>query len=238
MESKHMGTSLHNIGKTVVILALVVFTGCTMDSVTLNRQAQVYINHGQYAEAKTLLEKSVKIDYENSPSHYWLGQCYQAQGNQENAVWEYGIAVRFDPTMEIAQMAYIRGLHDLEQEDKSVEATEKFLTYKDAPTDYFMQLGKTFLELNMPQQGVLAYLAAARTSPGNAVPFIIIADYFFDKGDNEKGVEYLTQGFKTNPVHPGLAQRLGQLGLRVDIPQPKLFHHPSKLERELVEINK
>jgi len=233
-----METSLRNIGRAGVILALAVFTGCTMDSVTLNRKAQVYIKHGQYAEAKTLLEKSVKIDYENSPSHYWLGQCNQALGYKENAVWEYGIAVRFDPTMELAQMAYIRGLHDLEQEDKSVEATEKFLTYKDAPTDYFMQLGKTFLDSNMPRQGVLAYLAAAKTSPGNAVPFITIADYFFEKGDNEKGAEYLTQGFKANPTHPGLAQRLGHMGLRVDIPQPKLFHKPSTLERDLVEINK
>ena len=232
-----MATNLRNIGKTGVILALVVFTGCTMDSVTLNRKAQVYISHGQYVEAETLLKKSVKINYENSSSHYWLGQCHQAQGRQENAVWEYGIAVRFDPTLEVAQIALIRGLHDSGQVEKSVEATDIFLTHKDAPTDYFMQMGKTFLDLQMQQQGILAYMAAARTDPHSAVPFITVADYLFGKGDNEKAAEYLTRGFIVNPVHPGLAQRLGQLGLKVDVPQPKLFQKPSKLDRDLREMN-
>ena len=232
-----METGLRNIGKTGVILALVVLTGCTINSVTLNRQAQVYIKHGRYAEAESLLKESVKVNYENSPSHYWLGHCYQAQGDQKNALWEYGIAVRFDPALEIAQMALIQGLHNDGQVEKSVRATETFLKYKVAEPRYFMRLGKTFMDQQMPQQAIQAYLAAAKADPHSAAPFITIADYFFAKGDNDKGIEYLTKGFKVNPVHPGLAKRLGQLGLRVNIPQPPLFQPPSKLDRELMDVH-
>ncbi|MCK5270840.1 MAG: tetratricopeptide repeat protein [Sedimentisphaerales bacterium] len=210
--------------------------GCGVEAVRLTQQAQIYCKYGEYDKARELLEKSIEADYENPASHYWMARCYDSLGDRAKALWEYELAVRFDPAMELAQMAYIKALYNNNQVAKSVDATVLFLKHKDAAARDFMRLAENFLEAGMEKHALHCYHAGARAEPNNAVPFLAVADYFFGKPDKDKGVEYLVKAFKVDPCYPGLARRLGEHNMRVSVPEPPLFPSRSKIEEELYEL--
>ena len=224
--------------QVIVCLLVMVFIcrGCGVEAVRLTQQAQVYFKYGEYDKAQELLEKSIKADYENPATHYWMARCYESLGDKTKTLWEYELAVRFDPAMELAQMAYIKALYNDNQAAKSVDATVLFLKHKEAAARDFMRLAENFLEAGMEKQTLLCYHAGARSEPHNAVPFMTVADYFFSKGNEGKGVEYLVKAFKVDPYYPGLAGRLGKHNMRVDVPEPPLFPGRSKIEEELYDL--
>lgn len=227
----------------LIVLGLVLVgmatAGCTraFEAVRLNQQAQVYIKHNRYETAKQLLRKSLEADFENPACHYWLGTCYEAEGDSERAINEYGLAVRFAPAMEIAQLSYITALHQSGQSDKSLDAASMFLENKDAATRDFLRLAQYFVDAEMPDHMLLACQAAAKDSPNDPGPWLFVADYYFEKNNKDRALRYLIKAFEADPIHPGLTRKLGEHGLRVDIPEPTYYPEPpSPIEQELREM--
>ena len=217
----------------LILVGLFVAGGCAIDAVRLNRQAQVYIKYGRYDDAQKLLANSLDVDFENSASHYWLGSCYQAQGNLSKAIYEYDLAVRFDPAMELGQRSLIKALYIDNQSEKSLEATKVFLNQK---TDYardFLRLAHIFENEQMNQHAVLAYEKAQQIEPGNPGPSIALADFYMAQGQKEQAVQSLIKAFMIDPHYPGLARLLGEHHQRVEIPEPEPLHDRSDLRKEL-----
>ena len=219
-----------------LILAVVVCQGCMLDSVKLNRKAQIYIKHGQYDNAIPLLKESLNINYENPGSHYYLAESYAAQGDHRNALWHYELAVQFDPSYEQAQLAIIRELHRVGRTEDSIEAARMFLEHKGAISSYFTRLETTFLAEKMIQHAVLAAEAAVKADPSDPTPYITIAQHYYDNGNNENGDEFLVRAFRTKPTWPGLAEMLGKHGMRVEIPKPTFLTKPSPAEQEISNL--
>ena len=218
---------------------LLTLSGCvnTLDAVRLNRQAQVYFNHNDYDNAEQLLQRSLDVDFENPASHYWLGRCYQVKGDQAKAIRQYRLAARFAPSMELAQMALIMALQRTGQAEESLQATDEYLSHKEAPVADFLRLAGDFGAQDMPRHLVLASKAAAKAEPHNPQPLLFLADHYFEKNDTDQALGYLVKAFKVDPVYPGLARRLGEHGLRIDIPEPTFFPPPrSKVEQEIFEL--
>lgn len=224
----------------VGFLALMSVTGCKstnpLEAVRLNRQAQVYYREGYFDQAMTLLQKSVDYDYENPASHYWLGQCYEQKNNITKAIFEYEMAVRFSPTMELAQMALVTALHRQGRIEESIQAAKVFCKSKFGLACDIIAIAKQFAEKGMDQQAILAYERAQEVEPNNAVPSVALADFYLDKGQSKLEISSLTKAFTIDPHYPGLARRLGERGYRVKIPETKLTKPPSRMDYELSEM--
>jgi len=235
-----MKISLVKISTILLLGTGVILGGCgatsTIDAVQQNRQAQIYFKYGKYEDAVRLLKSSLDADYENPASHYWLGRCYEIKGNMTKAILEYELAVRFAPALDLAQVALIDALHRTGQEEKSVQATRSYLRYKRAPAFNVSQLAEGFAQQGMDTQALLAYQRAHEVEPANPVPILKLADFYFEKGQEEEGIESLIEALKIDPLYPGLARRLGEYGRRVEIPEPPMFHVPSDMERELHDL--
>ena len=229
-----MLTFLRNLTALAAVGVLLTVAGCTIEAVRLNRRAQVYFHHGDYVRSEQLLDESLDIDYENPASHYWLGRCCEVRNRPLKAIYEYGLAVRFAPAMEIAQLAYIAALHKNGQEDKSMEATRSFLANKTAPARGILLIAGRLADLQLDQQAVLAYLRAQQVEPRNPQPSLALADYYFASGKEDQGIESLVKAFMIAPRYPGLARRLGNFGRRVEIPDPPpLFSPRTPFQRQL-----
>ena len=221
-------------------LLLLQVVGCKstnpLEAVRLNRQAQVYYNSGHIDPAMTLLLESVDFDYENPATHYWLGQCYEHKNNMEKAIFEYEIAVRFTPTMELAHLALISALHRQGRIDESVQATKVFCKSKYGLASNIMGIAKDFADKGMDNQAVLIYKRAQEVEPDNPVPSIILADFYHAKGQKNMEISSLTEAFMIDPYYPGLTRRLGTLGQRVKVPEPKLIKPPPRIQYDLSEM--
>ena len=221
-----MKTYRHGI-VIVGFLVLMCVTGCKstnpLEAVRLNQQAQIYYREGYIDQAMSLLQKSVEYDYENSSSHYWLGQCYEQKNNAVKAIFEYEVAVRFSPSMELAQMALISALYRQDRIDESVQAAKVFCKNRYGLACDIINIAKDFAEKGMDHQAVLLYKRAQEVEPDNAVPSIALADFYKAKGQSKMEVSSLTEAFMIDPYYPDLAYRLGVLGQRVDIPEQPLI---------------
>jgi len=224
----------------VGFLVLMCVAGCKstnpLEAVRLNRQAQVYYNAGHIDPAMTLLLESVDYDYENPASHYWLGQCYEQKNNADKAIFEYEVAVRFSPSMELAQLALINVLHRQGRIDESVQATKVFCKNKYGLACDIMTIAKGFADKGMDHQAIQVYKRAQEIEPDNAVPSIALADFYKAKGQSKLEISSLTEAFMIDPYYPGLAHRLGTLGQRVKVPEPKLIKPPSRIQYDLSEM--
>lgn len=222
---------------SIGVLILVCVTGCQstnpLEAVRLNRQAQIYYQGGYIDQAMPLLQKSVDYDYENPASHYWLGQCYEQKNKLDKAIFEYEVAIRFAPSMELAQLALISALHRQGRIDESVQACKVFCKNKYGLACDILTIAKDFADKGMDHQAVLLYKRAQEVEPDNAVPSIALADFYKAKGQSKMEVSSLTEALMINPYYPGLARRLGELGQRVKIPEPKLIKPPPRIQYDL-----
>lgn len=227
----------HKLIFVLLATALVGLIGCgatnPIDAVNLNRQAQVYIKYARYDQARELLQSSLDADFENPASHYWLGHCYEVSGETDKAIEEYELAVRFGPTMEKAHIALISLLHTAGLLDQSIQATKVYLRHKGPPACNLTITALEFADKGMDHQAILTYQRAQEVEPKNPVPSIKLAEYYFDRDQQEKGIDGLVAAFMIDPLYPGLARRLGEHGRRVDIPEPPMLPQPTPLQREL-----
>ncbi|MCP4711796.1 MAG: hypothetical protein GY869_24520, partial [Planctomycetes bacterium] len=69
--------------------------------------------------------------------------------------------------------------------------------------------------------------------PVNADPSIVLADYHQGKGDLEGERGAIMVAVAAEPFYPGLAQRAGRLGIKIDSPRPLPYPNMTALEREL-----
>lgn len=221
-------------------LALIGVTGCKstnpLRAVQLNRQAQLYYQEGYIDQAMTLLQNSIDHDYENSASHYWLGRCYEQKNNLDKAVFEYELAVRFSPTMELAQLALIHSLHRQGRIEESIQATRVFCNSKFGLACDIIAIADQFAEKGMDPQAILAYKRAQEVEPDNPVPSIALADFYKDRGLKEMEISSLREAFIIDPYYPGLGYRLGTLDHRVKVPEPKLIKPPPTILYDLSEL--
>jgi tetratricopeptide (TPR) repeat protein len=221
----------------VGFLVLMCVTGCKstnpLEAVRLNRQAQVYYREGFIDQATTLLQQSVDHDYENPASHYWLGQCYEQKNNAEKAIFEYEIAVRFSPSMELAQLALISALHRQGRIDESVQATKVFCKNKYGLACDIITIADDFAAKGMDNQAVLVFNRAQEVEPDNAAPSVALADFYKSKGQIEMEKNIVTKAVVIDPGYPNLMRRAGELGLRVDVPEPPLIKPPPRYMYDL-----
>ena len=236
--STRQNRSLALIGLSALLLGLI---GCrattTLDAARLTQRAQIYYDAGQTDEAINLLNQALDADFENPATHYWLGQCHEREGNFTKAIIQYEQAVRFAPAMDLGQIALISAYHQTDQVDRSVQATKLYVRTKSSGTSELMLLAEDFAKKDMPHQAVVTYERAQAIEPHNAEPSVALADYYFQRDEEDNGIESLVGAFRANPQYPGLAARLAEYGIRVDLPEPPLFPKPSPVEEKLRELD-
>ena len=85
----------------------------------------------------------------------------------------------------------------------------------------------------MDRQAVLAFERAQQLEPQNPHPSLELAEFYFQKDDEENGVKCLIDAFMIDPYYPGLAKKIGTYGQRIEMPEVPSFPTPSPAEREL-----
>ncbi len=230
----------------LIILAVAVFVGgCnSIKAVELNQKAQVYIKYGKYEQAAEILNQSLDKYFEIASTHYWLGHCYENMNNLSKATWEYSLAVKFEPTMEIAQKAYIQALVKGGRDDEAIDAADSYFKRLNAPTRDYIRIGKSYLESGDEIFAVkaleYAFYNSAPVVPSpdkkrDVEPLVILANYYSAIGNTEKERQYLMMAFQEDVTYEGVAYRLGELGIKINIPRQEV-PKPSPLEEELLRL--
>ena len=239
---------MNKVCTLLLIFAISLTSGCgtfkSLESTDYNQKAKIYIKYAKYDQAIELLEKSLDIYFEHSSTHYWLAFCHENMNNMSKALWEYELAVKYDPNMELAQKGYINALAKSGKMDEAIVAADNYFKRLNAPVREYIRIGKNYLaegeEIFATYALEYAFHkskpAAENTSLKKDVkPLVILANYYKIKGDFEKERQYLMMAAQEDETYEGVAKRLGELGVKINI-QRKQVPQISPLERELQNL--
>ena len=144
-----------------------------------------YISEGNRDAARHHLSKALEIDSRSSGAHNGMALLYQLEQESELAEEHYKKALRYDSKNSQARNNY--GVF-LVQQQRIEEAHDQFArvaedTGYDSRAQAYVNLGITAMELEREQEAVDAWQRAVALNPRLPVPYLELADHFFQKGD-------------------------------------------------------
>jgi len=164
---------------------------------------------------KTQLMKTIDRKFENPRAHYDLGQLYQNDGLWAQALYEYNIALSFDPAHRPAQAAKISVMKAMGDTSTAETVAESYITQTSGSASESLRLALAFQKENLDDLALRSYQQALRLAPNSAKVNRQIGYYYLSKGDNVRAKEYLYRSFQLNRNQPQVAGELGRLGVDV-----------------------
>lgn len=105
-------------------------------------QAIAYMNQNDYKSAKKILDKFVKANSEDFQVYYYLGHISYATAKYEDAVKNFGLAIRYNPEYPLSYYSIGLTFDKLKEFSKSRSAYEQFLQLETDENKY-TQYAKT-----------------------------------------------------------------------------------------------
>lgn len=164
---------------------------------------------------KTRLMNDINRDYEDSQSHYKLGQLYQNEGQWAKALNEYNIAVSFNPAHRDAQAATVSVLYAMGDTAKADTTADTYIMQTSGSAEESLRLALAFQREKLDDFALRAYQQALRLAPNSAKVNRQIGYYYLSKGDKVRAREYLYRSFQLNRKQADVAGELGRLGVDI-----------------------
>jgi len=95
---------MKNVAASLLIAVLSFVCGCTNSG----QKKTERVNTDVIDAEKIQLQNRIDRKFDDPQAHYQLGKIYQREGLLERAVWEFTLALQFDPVHYSAQAAKVR----------------------------------------------------------------------------------------------------------------------------------
>lgn len=183
---------------------------------------------------KAQLLGTIDNKFETPQAHYDLGQLYQQEGQWAKALYEYNIALSFDPAHRQAQAATISALQSMGDKVKAEMTADMYISQVSGSAEESLKLALGFQKEKLDELALRAYQQAIRLNPNSAKINRQIGYYYLSKGDKVRAKDYLYRSFQLNRRQSDVAGELGRLG--VDIGGARL-QKANKLDEIITEAD-
>ncbi len=201
---------LGNIIITTVFV-LLPFSACNRS----DRSKAAEIPETPQDREKARLMNDIGRDFEDSESHYKLGQLYQNDGLWSKALHEYNVAVSFNPAHRNAQAATVYVLNAMGDKTKADMTADTYIMQTSGSAEESLRLALAFQKEKLDDLALRAYEQALRLAPNSAKVNRQIGYYYLSKGDKVRAREYLYRSFQLNRKQADVAGELGRLGVDI-----------------------
>jgi len=199
-----------------LLICTILFTSCNYFK---NKNAPKEVERTPSEKKKAKLLKKIDRKFEDSQSHYELGQLYQVDRLWPQAEYEYNTALGFDPVHRPAQAALIKVLKLSGNTAKSELSADFFINQATSSASSSLQLALAFQKEELDDYALTCYQQAMRLAPNSARINRQMGYYYLSKGDKDRARDYLSRSFQLDRNQPEVAMELGRLGIPVQRPQ-------------------
>ncbi len=161
----------------------------------------VYLAKKDYGKARETFQKIVDLQPKAPLGYYEMGQLNQAQGQTEQAVKYYELALAQDPTFMPALQQELN--MDLQQKhaDKALERVRQAVARSPKNTELHQVLGALLLAENQPKEAAAALEESLSLNPGNVQALNQLLAAYQKEGDPELAIRQLEERV-ANPASP------------------------------------
>jgi tetratricopeptide (TPR) repeat protein len=194
-----------NISKVFVLVLAILFVSTAMLSAAA-ANAQTYANYGiqaykakQYDNAVKYLSYSAKLK-PASNTYYYIGLAYYGKGDQANALSNFQMALKLNPSNAAAKQMVSRLGGGAAAGGGAGGQAQQYLVK-----------GHQYLKARQYDYAIKYYQASVNIQPTyQAYQFMGTAYYY--KGDKENAKSAYQRSLQLNPNNPGVSNMLAKLG--------------------------
>ncbi len=222
-------------------LALAGLTACAQPLERYRDQGIALYNQDQYGESLTVLNKALAHDQSDPEANTYAGLIHYRQGEYEQALYHFKVALQFDPSSERAKNGITATLIKMDRPDLAMDYLERAAALsakvKDPrasngdvrrfylhPVDENLFLGqagdrariaKAYELLGDYDNALIYYKRALDLSPNDA-PVLLAMAVLFEKTGNRQGArDALAAAYRADPQTPGLTEAMTRNGLAI-----------------------
>ncbi len=183
----------------------------------LTLRGMIHLERGRVTEATAAFNAAVEAS-KGSPfaaPHFGLGEVMLANGQFPGAIAKFDAALQVQPNFTPARIGKARAL--LKQE-KALDAKNLLVTLKDAQyageIGYWLGQAEEKLSPDKPIEAMKIYEAAIKAQPGEARPYVALANLQSKIGKVEDSDATIAQAMKSVPPSERLYLSIGDLRFR------------------------
>ncbi len=164
------------------------------------------------------LQQQLEKKFNDPHIHYELGKIYQSEGLWDKALFEFKIALSYDPVNWSSATATVKVLYQDGRKSEAVAKTELYSAAANYSASSLLLLGRAFQREMLDDEALVCFHKALKIAPNSAELNKQIGYYYRDKNDLIRGEQYLRRSFEIDPS-PEVSGALGKLGIPVELPR-------------------
>ncbi len=202
---------------TLAVLVYISFgSGCTVEE-------KSGVDSIKEINKKRLLTR-IGENYQDADAHYRLGKIYASEMQLQKAIYEYDVALSFDPALWPAQAAKLKALVDDDQSAKADVAAEMYINQTVSNIEGSLTLSKALESEGLDKYVVSSYKSGIAKFPDSAELNRGLGMFYIKKDNKELARDYLIKSIEIDPEQADVANELGKMGVKLQnqpAPAPK-----------------
>ncbi|MCK4886771.1 MAG: hypothetical protein KAS96_05235 [Planctomycetes bacterium] len=170
---------------------------------------------------KNRLLTKIGKNYKNANAHYKLGKIYASEKQWQKALYEYDVALSFDPAHWQTQAAKLKALVNKGQSAKADVAAEMYINQNVGNIEGPLTLSKALEDEGLDKYVVRSYKSGIAKFPDSVELNRGLGMFYLKKDNKESARQYLIKSFELDPTQADVASELGKMGVILERPKPK-----------------
>lgn len=181
--------------------------------VELNKGIQ-YFNNNDINNAINSFKNVINIDPKNATAYYYLGRCFQKQGNNDGALQKYNKAIELKA--DYIEAIYEKGnlQYSLKQYDPAIATLNKIIQIfaeKQMPAnnllgDVYYDIAMSYSYLNNIDAAILNFKKVLEINPQNAYAHYNLGLAYYKKNQKDLAITHLNIFLQLAPDAPEAPQ--------------------------------
>jgi len=198
------------LGLGFLILA-VVTAGCYI----FDRDKQDWEQLTDKQQQERLLRR-IDRNYGDADAHSMLGDLYLKQGQTEDALYQYKVALSYDPVQWSAQTGMVKVQQEMGKTSQANNTADIYINQASNSADRLLKLGQAFQKCKLDKYALQCYKRAMRLDPESPEVFKRLGFFYLKKGNKALAEEYLRKSFKLDPYQSDVNYELGRLEVLIE----------------------
>ena len=134
---------------------------------------------------------------------FYLGQCFQALGDLEKAIFFFSKALDLDPTSEDIPSIYAfmgECYKDMENYEAALNALQKGVQYDEERPELYNLMGFCHFKRKEHDAAIACFEKVIQLNPGSGIDYANIASNYRDLGNKQKAMEFYEKALAIDPT--------------------------------------